>query len=114
MEERQAISKYFKNEPQAAFEMFAECVECLQGSSSTTVLSKYYSTGLKTMVDNNKGNKEAGLEMKARLLTDFLMLMDYADQAIAASAGNEKAVRITKAQKLQSVATLTRWLIVRT
>ena len=86
------FAKYFKNEPQAAFEMFAECVECLQGSSSATVLSKYYSTGLKTMVAINKEDKEAGLEMKARLLTDFLMLMDYADQAIAASAGNEKAI----------------------
>ena len=34
------FAKYFKNEPQAAFEMFKECVECLQGSSSATVLSK--------------------------------------------------------------------------
>ncbi len=86
------FTKYFKNEPQAAFEMFAECVDCLQGESSATVLSKYYSTGLKTMVAINKEDKEAGLEMKGRLLTDFLMLMDYADQAIAASVGDGKAI----------------------
>jgi tetratricopeptide (TPR) repeat protein len=82
-----------KDSIQVAFEMFKECIECLGSKSSATVLMKYYSTGLRTMVKVNKENKEEGLLMKSQLLTDYLMLIEYADIAINANIGNEKAIK---------------------
>ncbi|MEZ7816845.1 MAG: hypothetical protein QMB07_01765, partial [Flavobacteriales bacterium] len=82
-----------KDSIQVAFEMFKECIECLGSKSSATVLMKYYSTGLRTMVQVNKENKEEGLLMKSQLLTDYLMLIEYADIAINANIGNEKAIK---------------------
>ena len=82
-----------KDSVQVAFEMFKECIECLGSKSSATVLMKYYSTGLRTMVKVNKENKEEGLLMKSQLLTDYLMLIEYADIAINANIGNEKAIK---------------------
>jgi tetratricopeptide (TPR) repeat protein len=82
-----------KDSIQVSFEMFKECIECLGSKSSATVLMKYYSTGLRTMVKVNKENKEEGLLMKSQLLTDYLMLIEYADIAINANIGNEKAIK---------------------
>ena len=66
------------------------------------------------MVAINKEDKEAGLEMKARLLTDFLMLMITLIKLLLLQLVMKKPSLIMKAQNPQSVATLTRWLIVRT
>ena len=46
LEEKQAIFLITLRRPQAAFEMFAECVECLQAEPAT-VLSRFYSAGLR-------------------------------------------------------------------
>ena len=40
----------------------------------------------------NKEDKEKGTEMKANMLTDYLMLMEYADSAIANANGKEKTI----------------------
>ena len=85
--------KFNKDSAEVAFEMFKESIECLEAESSATVLMKYYSTGLRTMVQVNKENKEEGLLMKSQLLTDYLMLIEYADIAINANIGNEKAIK---------------------
>jgi len=85
--------KFHKDSVLVSFGMFKECIECLGSKSSATVLMKYYSTGLKTMIKVNKGNKEEGLLMKSQLLTDYLMLIEYADIAINSNIGNEKAIK---------------------
>ena len=87
------FEKYFKDQPEEAYNMFKECIQCLGGESSATVLMKYYSTGLKTMKKINKVDKQEGEIMKAQLLTDYLMLMEYAEIAMNTNSENAKLVK---------------------
>lgn len=85
--------KFFKSQPEVALEMFKESIDCLGSKSSASTLSGYYVTSFYTMKAVNKEDKEKGTEMKANMLTDYLMLMEYADAAIANANGKEKTIK---------------------
>ena len=87
------FEKYFKDQPEEAYNMLKECIECLEGESTATVLMKYYSTGLKTMKKINKVDKQEGEIMKAQLLTDYLLLMEYAEIAMNTNSENAKLLK---------------------
>ena len=93
--------KFNKDYPEDAFEMFNESLKCLEANSSASVLSGYYVTSFYAMKAINKIDKGAGSARKARMLTDYLMLMEYCNTAITAAvaAGNEKDINgYTKAK----------------
>ena len=87
--------KFNKDSAEVAFEMFKESIECLEAESSAAVLSGYYVTSFYTMKAINKIDKEAGLVRKAGMLTDYLMLMEYCNTAIAVAeeAGEERDLK---------------------
>ena len=91
--------KFFKSQPEVALEMFKESIDCLGSKSSASTLSGYYVTSFYTMKAVNKEDKEKGTEMKANMLTDYLMLMEYADSAIANANGKEKTINGYKSAK---------------
>jgi len=86
--------RFFKDSAEVAHSMFKESIDCLKAESSASTLSGYYVTSFYTMKAINKEDKEAGTKMKAQMLTDYLMLMDYINQAteVAKTAGKEKTV----------------------
>ena len=85
--------KYFKSEPEVAYEMFKESIDCLGAASSASTLSGFYVTSFYTMKAINKVDKEAGTARKVKMLTDYLMLMEYANTAIEAYADKERTVK---------------------
>ena len=82
--------------------MFKESVDCLGAMSSASVLSGYYVTSFYAMKKVNKIDKEAGTAKKIKMLTDYLMLMDYCNEAIANAEAAENSRNIkgyTKAKE---------------
>ena len=91
-----------KDSVQVAFEMFKESVDCLGANSSASVLSGYYVTSFYAMKNVNKVDKEAGTAKKIKMLTDYLMLMDYCNEALANAEAAENSRNIkgyTKAKE---------------
>mgnify|MGYP001235515804 CR=1 FL=1 len=84
--------KFFKSEPEVAYAMFKESLDCIEAKSSASTLSGYYATSFYTMKAINKEDKVKGAEMKTQMLTDYLRLMEYANTAIAAANGKEKTI----------------------
>lgn len=84
--------KFFKSEPEVAYAMFKESLDCIEAKSSASTLSGYYATSFYTMKAINKEDKVKGAEMKTKMLTDYLRLMEYANTAIAAANGKEKTI----------------------
>ncbi len=84
--------KFFKSEPEVAYAMFKESLDCIEAKSSASTLSGYYATSFYTMKAINKEDKVKGAEMKTQMLTDYLRLMEYANAAIAAANGKEKTI----------------------
>lgn len=84
--------KFFKSEPEVAYAMFKESLDCIEAQSSASTLSGYYATSFYTMKAMNKEDKVKGAEMKTQMLTDYLRLMEYANAAIAAANGKEKTI----------------------
>lgn len=85
--------KYNKTEAIAAYDMFKESIECVGAKSSASVLSGYYVTSFYSMKALNKVDKEQGNARKVQMLTDYLMLVDYANTAIANANGKEKTIK---------------------
>ena len=83
--------KFHKDSVLVAFEMFKESVDCLGASSSASVLSGYYVTSFYSMKKINKIDKEAGADRKIKMLTDYLMLMDYCNKAISIAEASENS-----------------------
>ena len=83
-----------KDSVNTAFEMFKESVECLGSSSSASVLSGYYVTSFYSMKNVNKVDKEEGTSKKMKMLTDYLMLMDYCNEAIENAEATENSSNI--------------------
>ena len=69
--------KYNKTEHQAAYEMFKESLDCLQGEASATTLYQYYTASFYTMKRTMKGDTLAQANMRAQMLTDYLSLVDH-------------------------------------
>ena len=91
-----------KDSVHTAFEMFKESVDCLGSGSSASVLSGYYVTSFYSMKNVNKIDKEAGTAKKIKMLTDYLMLMDYCNEALANAEAAENSRNIkgyTKAKE---------------
>ena len=85
--------RYFKDQPEVAYQMFKESIDCLESKSSASILSGYYATSFYTMKAVNKVDKELGTEIKSQMLTDYLRLMEYANDAISAANGKEKTIK---------------------
>ena len=85
--------KYFKDQPEVAYAMFKESIDCIESKSSASTLSGYYATSFYTMKAINKEDKVKGAKMKTQMLTDYLRLMEYANTAIAAANGKEKTIK---------------------
>tara|TARA_B100000427_G_C15495860_1_gene589788 strand:- start:7 stop:1401 length:1395 start_codon:yes stop_codon:yes gene_type:complete len=85
--------KYFKDQPEIAYSMFKESLDCIESKSSASTLSGYYASSFYTMKAVNKVDKEKGNEMKTQMLTDYLRLMEYANDAIVAANGKEKTIK---------------------
>ena len=93
--------KYNRDEHQAAYEMFKESLDCLGAESSATTLYQYYTASFYTLTRSLKGDSLAQREMRARMLTDYLNLIEYVDAGIARSeaAGDSRdAERYSKAK----------------
>lgn len=86
---------YNKDEHMKAYEMFKESIECLKEASSATTLYKYYTASFYTMKKALKGDEAAQSAMRAKMLTDYLVLMDYVEAGIksAQSEGKERDVK---------------------
>ena len=85
--------KYNKSEAIAAYDMFKESIDCVGAKSTASVLSGYYVTSFYSMKALNKIDKEQGTARKAQMLTDYLMLVEYANTAIANANGKEKTIK---------------------
>lgn len=85
--------KYNKSEAQVAYDMFKESIDCLGANSSASTLSGYYVTSFYSMKAINKVDKEEGTARKVQMLTDYLMLVEYANTAIANANGKEKTIK---------------------
>jgi tetratricopeptide (TPR) repeat protein len=87
--------RYFKDSPEIANDMFKETIDCLKANSSASTLSGYYVTSFYTMKAVNKEDKEAGTALKVKMLTDYLMLIEYINEATAnaKAAGNDKTLK---------------------
>ena len=85
--------KYNKTEAIAAYDMFKESIDCVGAKSTASVLSGYYVTSFYSMKALNKIDKEQGTARKAQMLTDYLMLVEYANTAIANANGKEKTIK---------------------
>ena len=87
--------EYNKDEHMKAYEMFNESIECLKEASSATTLYKYYTASFYTMKNALKGDEAAQSAMRAKMLTDYLVLMDYVEAGImsAQAEGNESDVK---------------------
>ena len=86
---------YNKDEHMKAYEMFKESIECLKEASSATTLYKYYTASFYTMKKALKGDEAAQSAMRAKMLTDYLVLMDYVEAGIksAQAEGKERDVK---------------------
>ena len=86
---------YNKDEHMKAYEMFKESIECLKEASSATTLYKYYTASFYTMKKALKGDEAAQSAMRAKMLTDYLVLMDYVEGGIksAQAEGKERDVK---------------------
>ena len=94
--------KYNKTEHQAAYEMFKESLDCLQGEASATTLYQYYTASFYTMKRTMKGDTLAQANMRAQMLTDYLSLVDHVEAGMtrATEAGKDRDLkRYEKAKK---------------
>jgi len=87
-----SIYKYNKSDPETAFLLFKEALNCLGAKSSAAILSNYYVTAFYSMKAINKTDKVEGAIRKTAMLTDYLMLMEYANTAIA-DTDKEKTIK---------------------
>jgi tetratricopeptide (TPR) repeat protein len=93
--------KYNGDAHQEAYDMFKESIDCLGAQSSATTLYQYYTASFYTLTRSLKGDSLAQREMRAQMLTDYLMLIDYVEAGIATAeaAGDSKdADRFDKAK----------------
>ena len=93
--------KYNGDAHQEAYDMFKESIDCLGAQSSATTLYQYYTASFYTLTRSLKGDSLAQREMRAQMLTDYLMLIDYVEAGIAKAeaAGDSKdADRFDKAK----------------
>jgi|TARA_B110000116_G_C16799153_1_gene569028 tetratricopeptide (TPR) repeat protein len=93
-----SVYKYNKSDPETAFLLFKEALDCLGAKSSASILSNYYVTAFYSMKAINKTDKVEGAIRKTAMLTDYLMLMDYANTAIA-STEKEKTIKSYESAK---------------
>ena len=80
---------YKKDGAAVANAMFKESIDCLGAASSPATLSTYYVTSfyaMKRMEDDAEAKAKLG-----EMLTEYLTLMDYLDQGIAAATDAGKA-----------------------
>ena len=82
---------FHKDSVHIAFDMFKESVDCQGASSSASVLSGYYVTSFYSMKKIHKIDKEAGTARKIKMLTDYLMLMDFCNEAILLAEASENS-----------------------
>ena len=93
-----SVYKYNKSDPETAYLLFQESLECLGANSSAAILSNYYLTAFYSMKAINKTDKVEGAIRKTAMLTDYLLLMQYANTAIA-STDKQKVIKSYESAK---------------